>query len=58
MNTIPDKASIEEAHERIKDYIHRTPVLTSASIDEMAGCSIFFKAKIFKRLVLSRHAVQ
>jgi threonine dehydratase len=50
MNTIPDKASIEEAHERIKDYIHRTPVLTSASIDEMAGCSIFFKAENFQKI--------
>ncbi|HEY5823480.1 MAG TPA: pyridoxal-phosphate dependent enzyme [Cyclobacteriaceae bacterium] len=50
MNTIPDKASIEKAHERIKDYIHRTPVLTSGSIDEIAGCSIFFKAENFQKI--------
>jgi threonine dehydratase len=50
MNTIPDKASIEKAHERIKDYIHHTPVLTSGSIDEIAGCSIFFKAENFQKI--------
>jgi threonine dehydratase len=39
------KESIAEAHERIKPYIHKTPVLTSASIDEIAGCKIFFKCE-------------
>jgi len=39
------KQAIEEAHERIKKYIHRTPVMTSKSIDESAGCSIFFKCE-------------
>jgi threonine dehydratase len=50
MNTIPDKATIEAAHERIKNYIHETPVLTSQSIDELAGCSIFFKAENFQKI--------
>lgn len=50
MNTIPDKATIEKAHERIKDHIHHTPVLTSGSIDEIAGCSIFFKAENFQKI--------
>lgn len=45
MNTIPDKHAIIEAHERIKPYIHRTPVMTSASVDQMTGCSIFFKCE-------------
>lgn len=39
------KQAIEEAHERIKKYVHRTPVMTSKSIDELAGCSIFFKCE-------------
>ena len=39
------KQRIEEAHERIKPYIHRTPVMTSSAIDEIAGCSIFFKCE-------------
>ncbi len=48
--TLPDQASIRAAHERIVPYIHRTPVMTSASIDEMAGCSIFFKCENFQKV--------
>jgi len=42
---IISKERIEKAHERIKPYIHRTPVMTSSAIDEIAGCSIFFKCE-------------
>lgn len=41
---------IEQAHERIKPYVHRTPVLTSQSINEVAGCSIFFKCENFQKV--------
>ena len=41
---------IEAAHARIAPYIHRTPVLTSSSIDAMAGCSIFFKCENFQKI--------
>ncbi len=44
------KERIEEAHERIKPYIHRTPVLTSSAINEIAGCSIFFKCENFQNV--------
>lgn len=44
------KAAIEEAHERIKKYVHRTPVMTSKSIDDLAGCSIFFKCENFQNV--------
>jgi threonine dehydratase len=47
---ILDQNSIRAAHERIRPYIHRTPVMTSASIDEMAGCSIFFKCENFQKV--------
>lgn len=47
MITQPD---IEQAHERIKPYIHRTPVLTSQSVDDIAGCSIFFKCENFQNV--------
>jgi threonine dehydratase len=39
------KESIQAAHERIKPYVHRTPVMTSASINEIAGCNIYFKCE-------------
>ncbi len=44
------KESISAAHERIKPYIHQTPVLTSESIDELAGCRIFFKCENFQKV--------
>ncbi len=39
------KESIEAAYVRIRPYVHRTPVMTSSSIDEIAGCSIYFKCE-------------
>ena len=47
---IPTKESIEAAHERIKAYVHKTPVMTSISIDEMAGCRILFKCENFQKV--------
>ena len=44
------KQSIIEAHERIKPYIHHTPVLTSESLDEIAGCRLFFKCENFQKV--------
>jgi len=44
------KKDIEEAHERIKPYIHRTPVMTSKSIDEMVDASVFFKCENFQNV--------
>jgi threonine dehydratase len=41
---------IQTAHDRIKPHIHRTPVLTSKSIDEIAGCSIHFKCENFQKI--------
>jgi threonine dehydratase len=41
----PDLAAIRAAHQRISSRIHRTPVLTSASLDEMAGARLFFKCE-------------
>jgi len=44
------RQDIEQAHERIKPYIHRTPVLSSSAIDKIAGCSIFFKCENFQKV--------
>jgi threonine dehydratase len=45
-----DRQTIEQAHERIKPYIHQTPVLTSQSVDDEAGCQIFFKCENFQKV--------
>src|SRR6202046_10075 len=36
---------IRTAHARIAPHIHRTPVLTSKSLDEIAGAQLFFKCE-------------
>jgi len=37
--------TIEEAHERIRPRIHRTPVMTSESLNTMSGAELFFKCE-------------
>jgi threonine dehydratase len=37
--------AIQQAHARIAPRIHRTPVLTSTSLDAMAGARLFFKCE-------------
>src|SRR6202163_75847 len=41
----PDWESILNAHARVAPRIHRTPILTSASLDAMTGARIFFKCE-------------
>lgn len=50
MNHIPSLNDIKEVHERIKPFIHHTPVLSSTSINELAGCEIFFKCENFQKI--------
>ncbi len=45
----PNINDIREAHQRIKSHIHRTPVLTSHSLNDIAGASLFFKCENFQR---------
>ncbi len=40
-----DHRTIAEAHDRIRPRIHQTPVMTSQSIDKLAGAHLFFKAE-------------
>jgi len=42
---IPTLADMLVAHERIKPYIHRTPVLTSEFINALTGAELFFKCE-------------
>ena len=41
---------IIEAHERIKQFIHKTPVLTSKTINALTGTDIFFKCENFQKI--------
>jgi len=39
---------MREAHERIKPYINRTPVLQSKYLNDLTGCDLFFKCENFQ----------
>src|SRR5215831_11448831 len=41
---------IRSAHKRIRQYIHRTPVLTSSRLDTASGASLFFKCENFQKI--------
>ncbi|MEO8337171.1 MAG: pyridoxal-phosphate dependent enzyme [bacterium] len=41
----PTIDDIRAAHERIKPYIHRTPVMTSTLLDREAGAHLYFKCE-------------
>src|SRR5256714_7388701 len=45
-----DLDAIRRAHDRIRPYIHRTPVLTSARFDITSGASLFFKCENFQKV--------
>jgi len=44
------KEDLLNAQERIESYIHHTPVMTCQSIDDEAGCHIFFKCENFQKV--------
>lgn len=50
LNTyIPSLEDMLVAHERIKPYIHRTPVLTSSFLNDLTGAELFFKCENFQK---------
>jgi threonine dehydratase len=44
-----DLDMIRAAHERIRPYIHRTPVLTSERLNQTSGGQLFFKCENFQK---------
>src|SRR5438876_175374 len=45
-----DLDRIRAAHERIRPYIMRTPVLMSSRLDDASGASLFFKCENFQKI--------
>ena len=41
---------IQDAHTRIQPFIHRTPVLTNSSLNEMTGSDLYFKCENFQKV--------
>ncbi len=48
--TLPTLADIQTAHNRIKPFIHRTPVMTSSLLNEYFNCELFFKCENFQKV--------
>jgi threonine dehydratase len=49
-DSIPKKEEIEAVAQRIAPYVHRTLVLSSESINAIAGCSIHFKCENLQKV--------
>lgn len=49
MKAEPSLEDIRQAHERIRPFVHRTPVLTSSTINRITGGEIFFKCENFQK---------
>ncbi|MBW6502055.1 MAG: pyridoxal-phosphate dependent enzyme [Bacteroidales bacterium] len=47
---LPSLKDIQEAHARIKPFIHRTPVMTSGQLNRIFGCELFFKCENFQKV--------
>lgn len=44
------KEELLSCHEKIKPFIHRTPVLSSRLLNEISGAEIYFKCENFQRM--------
>ncbi len=45
-----DKQTLIQVHDRVKPFIHNTPVLSSEQINEICGCSVVFKCENFQKM--------
>lgn len=46
---IPGFTDIEKAYGLIRKYVHKTPVITSKTLDSMTGCRLYFKCENFQK---------
>ena len=45
-----NKETLLQVHERVKPYIHRTPVLTSELLNDMVQAQLYFKCENFQKI--------
>ncbi len=46
----PNLSQIQETHQAIKSFIHKTPVLSCGQIDNISGAKLFFKCENFQKI--------
>ena len=49
MNKQPHLQDIRSAHQRIRLYIHKTPVMTCTALNRIIGAKLFFKCENFQK---------
>jgi len=47
---IPELADIQTAHNRIKSFVHRTPIMSSRLLNDHFGCDLIFKCENFQKV--------
>lgn len=47
---IPSYKQVDKAHIRVRQYAHRTPILSSASINRITGAKLLFKCENFQKV--------
>ena len=47
---LPGFEEINNAVKRVKPYVHNTPVLTSTTLDQKTGSTVYFKCENFQRM--------
>jgi threonine dehydratase len=47
---IPAKKQLEQAILTVSEWVHQTPILTSATLNEMAGAQLYFKCENFQKM--------
>ena len=47
---IPNAQSVHDAAERLRGVVHRTPVVTSRTLNEMVGAQVFLKCENLQRM--------
>ena len=50
LSKLLDLDRVRVAHERIRPYVHRTPVITSERLDAASDASLFFKCENFQKI--------
>src|SRR5680860_14427 len=50
VNELPTFEDVQAAARRIEPFVHRTPVMTSATLDRTVGARVFFKCENLQKV--------
>ena len=50
MTHAPNRENIQQAHELIAPFIHRTPIMTSSALNAISGAELYFKCENLQKI--------